>query len=104
MDFLLGLVMPIALRSMLPKIDVRGASLPEPTESEKLEDICGVNDGTSGLKLGPEVEKLNSLLPGVNAGAVTFILPLELVIEGLLKWLEVADAGVVKAERSPIGG
>lgn len=102
-DFLLGFEMPRWLRSRLPKI---GASLPEvalPTEAEK---FIGVNAGASGLNVGPdaeklnsllpgvnvgpEAEKLNSLLPGVNAGAATLIL-LPLPMDRLLKWLDVAD-------------
>ncbi len=80
MLFLLGLVIPRALRSILPKMDDLGPSLPEPTESENVE-FKGVNAGASGRKLGPEAEKLNSLWPGVNAGAATLILLFELVTE-----------------------
>jgi hypothetical protein len=44
-----------------------------------------VKAGASGLNEGPEVEKLNSLWPGVKAGAATLILLLELLNEWLLK-------------------
>jgi hypothetical protein len=72
---------------MLLKIEVRGPSLPEPMlpiESEKV-GFEGVKAGASGLNEGPEAEKLNSLWPGVKAGAATLILLLELLNELLLK-------------------
>jgi hypothetical protein len=85
---------------MLPKIEVRRPSIPEltlPTDSLKLV-LRGVNAGASGLNDGPEDEKLNSLCPGVKTGAATLILPFELAIELLLKWLEDAETGIGGAE------
>jgi len=63
LDFLLGFEIPSMLRSIFPKMEVRWPSLPEltlPTDSLKLV-LRGVKAGASGLKVGPEAEKLNSL-------------------------------------------
>ncbi len=59
-DFLVAFDVPNALKSILPKIELRGPSLPEPIESENVE-FKGVKAGASGRKDGPEAEKLNSL-------------------------------------------
>jgi hypothetical protein len=99
LDFLLGREIPMRPRSMFPNIDVRRPSLSEvalPTDVLKLV-LRGVNAGASGLNEGPDVEKLNSLWPGVNAGAATLILPFELDIEFPLKWLDDADTGTCGA-------
>src|SRR5687767_263478 len=53
----------------------------------------GWKDGASGLNLGPEAEKLNADLPGENIGAEGLILPFEDEVDGMLKWLAVADWG-----------
>jgi hypothetical protein len=78
LDFFGGLIMSERLILILPKIDdlrLEDASAPLPAESDTY-NASGVNSGASGLKDGPDVEKLNSLLPGVNEGALTLILPL----------------------------
>ena len=88
---------------MLPKIEVRRLSLPEPTLPTELPNPpdSGVKAGASGLNVGPEVEKLKSLWPGVNTGAATLIFPLP--TDGWLKWLEVAEAGGPMEGKAVIG-
>jgi hypothetical protein len=68
----------------LPKIDdlrFAGVSAELPAESDMYE-ASGVNSGASGLNIGPEEEKLNSLWPGVNGAALTLILLLPNVTGG----------------------
>jgi hypothetical protein len=103
-DFLLGLEIPRALRSMFPKRDEWWLSPPEaalPTESEK---FIGMNAGASGRNIGSEAEKLNSLWPGAKAGAPTLMVLFPLLIEWLLKWLDDVDMSGAKAEKAATGG
>lgn len=64
------------LMLILPKIDdlrFAGVSAELVAESD-IYEASGVNSGASGLNVGPDDEKLNSLWPGVNGAALTLIL------------------------------
>lgn len=101
LDALTGFTISGLSRSMLPKIEdaILPLSLPdiigEVTEPEI--DCKGVKEGASGRNVGaPAAEKLKSLVPGENTGALTLIL-VEGAAGGLSWLLECTDSGALGA-------
>jgi hypothetical protein len=88
LDFLVGLMMSEADRSILPKMELAlllPLSAPDIGLVIEVESEFGMNAGASGRNLGPALEKLKSLRPGAKAGVLTLIL-----VAGTLGWLELA--------------